>query len=349
MTQRLQPADIARQGLQIDDGFPALGLGVRSLALAMKSFSETYKAVKYVLPRLFRGDYGSLPNDADTGARLGSAISYHGPCFQTIAFLQHFVELELKAVLRDDHPLLAVEANQRHVLLHKLIKGEDLQESEWAGIKSIEFSTTLSRLISLIRSDRLSEGLEFVLVYEDALRQLNVVRNRMWHRGTYILEYEALDQFLTYWIFPFIEQLLAYRGLGKGAWGIPKLACGLDPVAEMLEDGKKQEYLPSKLALLKEMCRASFNIPPFMSSTIDLGSPLATLARHGAKGFNWRSKACPVCGGNSLVLYEDEAYFDDGSPCQIVAFAACFACSFQIGMDHGNPSDYGFDIEDILW
>jgi hypothetical protein len=304
-----------------------------------------------VLPSLINDDYGSLLGDDKVSARVGIAISYHGLCFQTIAFLQHFVELELKSMLRADHPLLAVEAKDSHVLLHKLIKGERLQEEDWTGINSIEFAATLNRLVSLVRSGRLGQGLEFVLSYEDALRQLNIVRNRMWHRGTYILEYEALDQFLLFWIFPFIEHLISYRGLGQ-VWGIRELACGVDPVAVMLEDGKAQKYLPRKLALLKEMCRASFNIPFSRLETpmADMGNPLAMIARCGDTMFNWPTRSCLVCGGKSLVLFRDEAYStDDGSPCQIVVAAVCFACGFEINMDHGNPSEYGLDVEDILW
>ena len=351
MTQARSPAEIARQGLQLNDGFPALGLGARSLALAMKAFSETYRAVKYVLPRLFHDDYSSLLGDDKESARLGNAFSYHGLCFQTIAFLQHFVELELKSILRADHPLLAVEAKDRHVVLHKLLKGESLQEEEWTDLNSIEFTATLNRLVSLVRSGRLGQGLEFVLAYEDALRVLNSLRNRMWHRGTYILEYKALDQLLLFWIFPFIEQLLSHRGPGQ-VWGIRELACGVDPVAVMLDDGKAQKYLPRKLALLKEMCRASFNIPFSRLGTpmADMGNPLAMMARRGDTMFNWPTKSCLVCGGKSLVLFRDEAYStDDGSPCQIVVAAVCFACGFEINMDHGNPSEYGLDVEDILW
>lgn len=351
MTKVLKPDELAKQGLQLAEVFPGIGLGVRSLTLAIRAFSETYAAIRHV-SHLFVKDEEEAPNvlelnnSRDTALR--NSFEYQSACFQTIAFFQHFIELELKSILRAEHPLLAVDSQRKHIVLHKLIKGEELQEREWMTTNSIEFAATLDRVCTLIGDNRLDQSLSFVAENREALKQLNIIRNRMWHRGTFILRYDALDQFLIYWIIPFIEQLREYRGLGHGSWS-RELACGLDPISKIIEDGQKKRYQPRKIALLKEMCRASFHIPFSLSGDSIFDGPLANLARHG-ETIGWDAKVCPVCGGKSLVLYHDEAYSDeDGSPVQIVVSAICFACTLELDLDLGNPSDHGFEIEDILW
>ena len=106
---------------------------------------------------------------------------------------EHFTELFIKEALRKEHPLLANEASSKPVILYKLLKREPIEPSELEGINTIEFSDAFKRFIMLLDEGKIKDKkLRFVKNYKEPLERLNYLRNRMWHRGTFVLRYPAL-------------------------------------------------------------------------------------------------------------------------------------------------------------
>lgn len=124
-----------------------------SLNIALKAFFSTYNNMKYGIHYFD----GATHPDQDT-IDFNHPLSYCRACAESIVHFQHFAELVCKEFLRKDHPLLAVDALSKHVIFHKLLKGERVTSEEHEGLKSIEFSEALERVSKLISEGRIGGG-----------------------------------------------------------------------------------------------------------------------------------------------------------------------------------------------
>ena len=154
-----------------------------SLKIALKAYYSTYNAL---LGRLHEGypsgnlEVWSLTHD------------YYEYFSEAMVHFQHFFELIIKDILEKENPLLAVRATQKPVIFHKLLKKEVILEEEYTNLYSVEFSEALKTLIVLIDSGRITDS-RFI-IFKNAkgtLEALNNFRNRIWHRGRFILKYHA--------------------------------------------------------------------------------------------------------------------------------------------------------------
>jgi len=267
-----------------------------------------------------------------------------------------------KEFLRKDHPLLAVDASSRPVILHKLLKGEQVDPEDHEGLKSIEFADAFDRLCRLINNGRIGGGrLDFIVQAKDVLQNVNVLRNRLWHRGVFILRYPALDELIGNFVLPFVETIISlqeYTGLER-FWKYRNLHCGIDPFEEIIRHFRRSEYDIGKVAFLKELGRAAYENPiindpnlEFFNRQYRQRAERAASAELGEPNISDVCR-CPVCGVDSLIVYDDvETEGEDPlTGTYIRAFrytwqVKCVCCTFEINHHLKNPREYGFQIDD---
>lgn len=341
-----------------DDGFSLVdrdkklkNLAVVSLKIALQAYFSTYEAMQRSLGQL----EGSDQEEIDAG----HTNAYCQNCAEAILHFQHFAELVCKDLLRAENDLLAIDATQRPVILHKLLNKENVSEPEYERINTVEFGEALNRLCELIKAGRIGVGkLEFFVSAKSFLEALNNLRNREWHRGAFILRYPALDALVGEHVLPFVKKVVAlpeYSDL-SGYWKYQDLACGVDPIEEIIHAWANIK----KIAMLKELGRAAYENPLY---TGPYGKCLnEEHHRHAQQlaesevqhGDGSAIKDCPVCGFKSLVLYNETLFPEDcAEPVQsnkvwsYTYEVKCMCCSFEVNDRLDNPIQYNLDIEDF--
>jgi hypothetical protein len=323
----------------------------------LKAFFSTYKSMKYSL-HLFDSERSY---DQET-VIFNHPYSYCLACAETIIHFQHFIELVFKEILQKEHPLLAVDASSRPIILHKLLKGETIVAGDQVGLKSIEFSEAHERLQKLIAKRRIGDAsFDFIVQANEFLKNLNGLRNRIWHRGVFILRYPALDELIGKFALPFVKSVIGldgYSGL-DGLWKYSDLNCGIDPIEEIVSELRKDTYDLGKVGFLKELGRAAYENPIVNDRHLDIFSSeyrrraeQAATAEFGGANISDICN-CPVCGVKSLVVFDDiETEGDDPltrAPIRAFRYTwqiKCMCCTFEINHHLKNPSEYGFSIAD---
>ncbi|MDO8331728.1 MAG: hypothetical protein Q7T36_14775 [Fluviicoccus sp.] len=338
----------------------SLDLALISLRLAIKAYFSTYKANPTYL--------GIINSKALHNTK--AADNHHTTDFceastETIFHFQHFAELSCKKILRDVHPLLCDVAIKKPLVLYKLLKNESLTADESQSVKSIEFSETLENLIVLINKKALidHDKLSFIIEHKETLKALNDLRNRISHRGLFIMRYKALDIFIGKYIFPFVIAMTdhCYPNSTRNYWFPKKTACSIDPIHEIITECNLTAPNHKKIALLKEMGRASYENPLEIEANTD-----KTVGLTFSELFNERTKKravqvanfeqtegnrikikCPVCGMPTLIIYkETHCDDDDGTYFDYAYEAKCECCTFSIHYDVDIPDEYEkFGIE----
>ena len=348
-------------------------LKMQSLKLALKAYFSTYKSIYYRIDEIIEG-----PSSDSEQAKVDSHLrdEYFEAYSETILHFHHFIELVLKDVLRSEHELLANDAGDKHLILFKLLTGEPVSQEDKEKTQSIQFGKALDRVVKLIDSRKLPEFLNFVKQARASLDNLNERRNRVWHRGTVILRYKALDLLVGKYILPIIIQILnleMYKGKER-QWKHPKLHCGKDPIEEIVLEFQKDKPNYKRAAFFKELGRASYESPIAYDPSRYEGRTLGRfdveawdcvhneehskraerIATEESKQTIEDVRECPVCGVKSLILYSDVEYEDyDGQTGQGIGKAGyrnleakCWCCSFTVDCKMPNPRECGIDIED---
>lgn len=341
--------------MESDDGMLS-NLALLSLRIALKAFFSTYETMRYCLNVFDQNKHFSLEK-----VDRNHSYSYNEACSETIVHFQHFAELVCKDILRQEHELLAVDASDRPVILYKLLNGEKVESTDLDGLKSVEFSVALKRLCQLLDEGKLAVNkFGFFRDAKQTLEKLNALRNRMWHRGTFILRYPALDMFVGKFILPFVMEVLkldSYLGRER-IWKYRTLHCGIDPISSIINSYQSKDYQIKKIAILKELGRAAYVNPLndlaffkyFNDRSIKKAERIALLDEKEFIGGVIDTKQCPVCGVNSLNVYEDteiEGHPDDVQEAWRFTFEVkCTCCTFEIDHHLDNPSVHGLPIED---
>jgi hypothetical protein len=333
-------------------------IAVFSLRLALKAYFSTYQAMKYSL-HIFDGTY------EDHVVDFNHSLSYCEACAEAILHFQHFAELACKDILRKDHEMLAVDASKQPTILHKLLKSDPVTQDDMERLKSIEFAETLDRLCVLIKDKRLASSgqLDFIVAARPCLDKLNHLRNRLWHRGVFILHYNALDEFVGSLVLPFvlnITALPAFSGV-ENLWKYRKPQCGVDPIEGIIAEVRSNRFDLGKVALLKEIGRAAYRSPlhpdkggllDFLNQEHQHHAERIAKAERNAEGVA-DVRQCPVCGVESLIVYENIELEgrrpEDGSYEEAWRYTyrvECMCCTFEINHHLKNPSQYGLPIGD---
>ncbi|KNY27688.1 hypothetical protein [Pseudobacteroides cellulosolvens] len=339
--------DIVKDGfiLHEDDG-RVKGLSILSLRIALRSFFSTYSCMKDNFNiRKSRKDRDYIYSD-----------SYYEACSETIIHFHHFFELVLKDFLRQDSELIVLDGLDDPIILHKLIKKEPIESELSDSLNTIEFGRTLTYICNLVQEKRIfTDGrLDFLLQSKDALKKLNKLRNRLMHRGSFILRYEALDEFIGTYILPIIIEitnLSEFKSLER-YWRYTALKCNIDPLIEIMNEFKQKNFDFGKIAYLKELGRAAYNNPlenkGFGINYFERGNKkllrrLEKIRELEQKNENVSEiKTCPMCGESTLIIYEDiESEYDvvDGEQVCTDAWkytyeAKCICCTFEINKNY---------------
>ncbi|HLE61945.1 MAG TPA: hypothetical protein VI750_02335 [Pyrinomonadaceae bacterium] len=314
-------------------------LSAISLKLALQGYFATQHDVS---PNVFlvRADGASAETDEDY------STGYTERCFETIIHLQHFAELVCKDLLRTDHPLLAVDAFNNPLLLYKLIHGERLTSEEVEGLRTIEFREALERACAIAKNggSASDSAASLFLKWREPLTKLNVLRNRLWHRGTFVLRYAPLDLFVGIHVLPFVREVVQQPWYShmEVLWKYKPLDCGIDPIEEIVKETRKGEtYSKSKVALLKEFAGAAYKNPIIFDD-----HPVAEQRNHTlretaektalaevAAGLAAQVLKCPVCGFHSLLA-------------DMLHHVECTNCSLSVWIQFGDPESHGLHTKD---
>jgi hypothetical protein len=350
---------VVGNGFKVSDRHPLLkDVSLLSLRIALESFFETYKAMNFSLS-MFKNKY----NEVDKDMAFKHTLEYCELCTETVLHFHHFFELTFKEILRKENELLVLNVADKPTIFYNLVKGNAVASEDLVGINTIEFDKTLDRLKELIKQQSLTDYAKYQFIADkyEVFKKLNILRNRLWHRGAYILLYPALDIFIGNHILPLVIECFNANLLDTDSeyfWKYSKLACSVDPITEIITETKAEEkYDLGKVAFLKELGRAAYKNP---LSIIDFGLSNELVIARAKKAVEAehyiysksRLTQCPVCGENTLIIYEvleDEAVNKEtGAQCTacITVEAECTCCSFNIGNSLNNASEYSLPIED---
>jgi hypothetical protein len=332
---------IVRNGIQKDVSDFSY-IAAISLRIALMSFYRTYSSVSNSYFALDKAGKW-LDNDDDY------SYHYYRDYFETIVHFQHFVEIVCKDLLRKDHPLLTVDASNYPLVLYKLIHSEYVSPEELEGIRSVEFREALNRAVELGKNGIGNSSLALFVKWREPLNQLNVLRNRLWHRGTFFLRYPALDLFIGQYILPFVMDVMEFDWYkqNKVLWHHSAILCNIDLLREIRDEtAKGEKYNRAKVAILKALGCAAYDNPLLdenlygeiegtaIQAINDLPRARAektALAELTNELVN-KVLVCPVCGVNSLLV-------DD-------YWVRCINCNLYVTKWLGNPSFYGLPIAD---
>jgi len=346
-------------GFRVSERHPLLkDVSLMSLRIALKSFFETYNTMNFSLS-MFKNQYAEIDKDM----AFNHTLEYCELCTETILHFHHFFELTFKEILRKENELLVLNVIDKPVIFYNLAKGNAVTAEDLVGINTIEFDKTLDRLKELVKQQVFPDFAKYQFVVDkyEVLKKLNILRNRLWHRGAYILLYPALDIFIGNHILPLVVECFQANLFDADSnyfWKYADLACGVDPITEIITETKaEKKYNLGKVAFLKELGRAAYKNP---LSIIDFGMSNELVIARAKKAVETehyiysksRITQCPVCEQNTLIVYEvleDEAVNTaTGAQCTacITVEAECTCCSFNIDNGLKNPSEYSLPIED---
>lgn len=335
--------------------------------MTLKAYFSTYRSIR---GRLFtlEGNVSGLSQEENQ-----FFIDYnHYPDYceaysEVVIHFHHFIELTIKELLRREHPLLATDASSKPSILHKMLMKEEISIVEQEGLKSPEFQVSLERLYELVKKKRISDykRLEFIVKAKLWLEKLNRLRNRLVHRGTFILRYTALDELVGGYILPFVQKALKlpiYSG-SRFEWRYKALNCRVDPITKIVKEIANTPPNTRKIALLKELGRAAYENPllhgPLRKQKrvrildgIEQDAEKLTKAKIGEPDAV-DVKVCPVCGVKALIVYgtirSDIVLIEKKEHIvreEFYTYAVkCLCCSFEIEDELGDDCFIGLPIK----
>ncbi|WP_458449076.1 hypothetical protein [Fibrobacter sp.] len=319
----------------------------QSLKSALIAFFETYQATY--------SEHSAIDlSNIDRRAKF-EISKYKSSYFTAITHFQHFFEYILKATLEKINPIFAEKYDERGFSdIYALVQGLPLSEM---SSQSIEFSDALKRLKKIKTIDvgnPIINEIDFLLQNEKTLNVLTNLRNRIWHKSLFFLQYHNLDLFIGQNILPLVKQTMALSEYASNeTWRYKRLNCGKDPIDEIIAECTKATPSYEKIALLKELGRAAYCNPlsvisatasPLEKCLVEYGNS-EKKAEHIAKAdavckefFFTDVFDCPVCGQHTLIKHEMIDGFETTdalgntieATCYIPEKIKCEACSFEV-------------------
>lgn len=314
---------------------PSEDIGLFSLRLSLIAFASTYEAIGRDLART------QMFNDEHERYRR----EYFERYIATILYAHHFTELALKKLLRNKGKLLPLKLEFDACQLDDLSNGSSLDADK---INTIEFSEALKRIVRLVSEKRLEDSISgYVNKHQSVLRGLNSLRNRLWHRGTYVLHYDALDCLFGRDVLPLMFELVQlYKDGAVSYWRPPALHCDVDPFEEI-----KRVYLdrnPSgsdakRVAIYKELARAAYRNPlaplkadlpdsPIVNRMIRANNNQLVRPAQAECAFHQPDAVvpCPVCGAKTLMKFSADTDGPDGASSVFTSEIRCALCSLEL-------------------
>lgn len=281
--------------------------------------------------------------------------------YESILHFQHFIELYIKEILKNIHPILAINSSKKHLLTYQLLFKEAHSEDDVEKSNQLEFSEALARFFELFKKGKIDSKYQFIKDAKDWIEQVNWLRNRISHRGIFILKYESLDELFGNFILPFISDLFANDSSFNRDYYFKKTVLDISPLDEIINIFKSDSYELKTISLLKEMCRAIYNDPiekhPFFKHLNDenIEKAEAMADYYINKKYNNQEKVnCPICGIESLILFMDTVFEnedEDGNTTSAYIYvynATCCNCGFNIDNQLYDKSMKFINLEDIF-
>lgn len=302
-----------------------------SLRISLNAYFSTYRSL-----------LGQFDLFGKTVDNIDSRYSYEYimcSC-ESITHFHHFVELILKDILTKEPIILTIDASKE---LDEVKNNPDKIEN-YADVKQIEFSIALERIKNLINTGRIDKvKYGFILDAYCWLKSLNHLRNRISHRGLFVIRYKALDYLFGKYCLKYLQNICSLSEYNdyEFLWKYKRLNIHIDPIDEIVNSINEKDYQQNKIALLKEFGRASYNNPIInnykFGQLINEGNikRSTTFANSTLHIDNIDSiDECPVCGVKSLVMFYDSYERDDESGNQIgVSYynykVRCYCCSLE--------------------
>lgn len=350
---------------------------LNSLNIGLKSYFSSYKSIK---ENFDKRTYNCSHNQ-----------DYYENFSETILHFHHFFELILKELLRDEEELLPLLIPGGSEVVTNLIqqmplsaekRNEFIQQTpsfdndlkKLKTLKTLSFSQSLNRACDVIEL-KPEVKFKFLKKHKSEFEYLNDLRNKIWHQGKVMLKYEAFDFLIGKYILPLIIECLKvseYRGKysSRKIWRLNRNSLEINPLEEILEEFQKKSPEIDKIAVLKELGRASYyshygkGFGTYIDSKNQMANQLAQAEIKNSFTFTNEILKCPCCAAMSLVTYtnkeitdihefeyEDEQgntqFFVQEDSFQYINIVKCANCSFQLN-NRGikNLKEYEFDVED---
>jgi len=357
--------DIVNSGFCLDDlgaGDEYRGLAFLSLRIALKAYFSTYRCAANMIM-----EYNEL--------KMCRNMVYQEACTEAIIHFQHFIELIVKDILTQKHPLLVIDAARKPMIYYKLLKGEKLEESETSQLNTVEFSESLKRINELADNNIFEAPInDLIKKYTTVMSKINTLRNRLLHRGRFVLHYEAIDNLYGRFILPLILKItsIPLYANREREWKYRRLECDIDPINEIIDECGKDSIDAKKIAFLKELARAAYENPLHdLKQDMDEADTQCYSEENDEieKKYKIHSDAelsilnkdtngkitinkCPVCGLRLIISNygQGKTWLISLGGEKITIFmvdAFCKCCSFEIHSNLDNPKKYGYPIEDF--
>lgn len=318
---------------------------IASLRIALKNYFDTYNISRHYIS--IKGD--TIQREDEN--RLAGYLSYQEKYLQTIFHFHHFFELLVKDELRAINPILAVklETDNAKFIMDLIQRGID---SGNINNHTVEFMVAVKRLKTLSNSEYKIANI--IKKYFRVLSDLNSLRNRAWHRGTYVLVYSELDRFIGSNILPCVLECIEnskYNDTDKyWKYELPKI--NLDPIKMIIKATRKEKINFAEIAFYKAIGSAAYNIPIKFTTLGRYQNPSERKANALLMHEGYDVLECFVCGNESLVTYREDDWDYDENNHPINGWwriyeIECEECGLKIDRNLGNPREYGVDIPDI--
>lgn len=270
-------------------------------------------------------------NQNKTDADTIFLTNYATTVCDVIIHLQHFIELYLKDILLSVSPLLVYNVKDKYDIIYKMIKAEHVLDSDLEKLHFIEGSEAIKKVKTLINESEFF-NYSFLKSYFDLFEKINTLRNRIAHRGAFVLRYKTLDELMGKYVLPFIKNLEShdcnyYNILN---WNFNLHLKNVDPFQELIDEYKKEDVNCNKVYVLKMISYAAYNNEiPFIEDAkeekdddetfqMNISATLKSFYKDKIeKAEQYAHKemmdysdvsnvvVCPICGCKSLQVYEE--------------------------------------------
>lgn len=307
-----------------------------SLLGALKSYFSTAEDLDWYLSRK---DNNTLKDKEAKELLVGP---YARDACNAITQFQHFFELFLKDILLEHSQLLVYDASQKPELLIKLIGNESISDSELENMHFIECSEAIVRIKALHNIGKLDPKYHFIANYFELFEKLNRLRNRIAHRGAFIVNPSALDEIFGKHIIPFVNQLKGVSGyIHVESWTFNLKQQNLNPFDAIAKEYQNAKVDENKIHLYKLIGSAAYKnrIDFYMNDIFGDYEKIQKKAEENAnrlvEQFMSDVVECPVCGCKSFVYeldnYDDEDEFGNVTICETYVYRiSCEQCGFHI-------------------
>lgn len=219
-----------------------------SLIIGLTEYFDTYH------PNTLN-NHGDAKNKTEINNKYENGSDYTKNVINIFIHLQHFLELQVKKELESINLLMSSRIKDP-IILEKVLNNKSLSDEEIAKCYSVEMSDAVNRLCRLVKNGLLTTPSSKVLSdNRSTIEFVTDMRNRIMHRGKYIMKYCELDQVMSQHVLVLFKELLSLPNYSK----YNKLLNGqiitalIEPI---IQSGAKSSVDYSEIALYKAFAKA---------------------------------------------------------------------------------------------